>query len=77
MVKTIHTNKNKKLIKTIKKIRKEKGLTQIDLANKLSKPQSFVSKIESGERRIDLIELEQICHILDFDLIDFIILYRK
>lgn len=77
MVKTIHSNKNKKLIETIKKMRTEKGFTQLELANKLSKPQSFISKIESGERRIDLIELEKICCLLDFDLIDFIILYRK
>lgn len=77
MVKTIHSDKNKKLIETIKKIRNEKGFTQLDIANKLSKPQSYISKIESGERRIDLIELETICHLLGIDLLDFIIRYRK
>lgn len=77
MVKTIHSDKNKKLIETIKKIRNEKGFTQLELANKLSKPQSFISKIESGERRVDLIELEKICHLLGIDLIDFIVLYKE
>lgn len=40
--------------------RLRQGLTQVDLANRLSKPQSYVSKLERGERRIDLIELFQL-----------------
>lgn len=38
--------------------RKEQGLTQAEVANKLGKPQSFVSRSETGERRIDVIELK-------------------
>ncbi len=36
--------------------RRKAGLTQIELAQKLSKPQSFVSKYELGERRLDVVE---------------------
>ena len=40
------------------KARQGFGLTQVDVAEKLKKPQSFVSKIERGERRLDVVELE-------------------
>jgi transcriptional regulator with XRE-family HTH domain len=49
-------------------LRNEAGLRQIDLADRLGKPQSFVSKYESGERRLDLIELRQICQVLHLSL---------
>jgi len=39
--------------------RTEAGLTQVEVSRKLSRPQSFVSKCESGERRVDVIELQQ------------------
>jgi transcriptional regulator with XRE-family HTH domain len=42
-------------------LRNDLGLRQIDLARKLGRPQSFVSKYESGERRLDLLEINEIC----------------
>lgn len=45
------------LIELMAEIRKDKGVTQVDLATALGKPQSFVSKIENGERQLDLIEM--------------------
>ena len=36
--------------------RKAKGLTQVELGKRIGKPQNFISKVESGERRIDLVE---------------------
>ena len=42
---------------------------QQDLARALERPQSFVSKIESGERRVDLVELREICLALGVDLV--------
>jgi transcriptional regulator with XRE-family HTH domain len=46
------------LLKSLKQARKDAGLTQAQVARRLSKPQSFVSKFESGERRIDFVELQ-------------------
>lgn len=52
--------------------RKEANLTQQNLAEKLNKPQSFVSKYESGERRLDLIEFLEVSEALQFDVSEFI-----
>ena len=53
--------RKKALLALLRDVRKEAGLRQADLAKKLDKPQSYVSKYESGERRLDLPELEEIC----------------
>ena len=47
-------------------------MRQVDLANQLRQPQSYVSKYESGERRLDLLELRQICNALGTSLEAFI-----
>jgi transcriptional regulator with XRE-family HTH domain len=44
--------------------RRKAGLTQIDLAQKLNKPQSFVSKYELGERRLDVVEFLEVSEAL-------------
>ncbi len=46
------------MLQRLKEARRRAGLTQAEVAATLHKPQSFVSKCESGERRIDVIELE-------------------
>jgi transcriptional regulator with XRE-family HTH domain len=46
-------------------------MTQVQLAEKLGRPQSFVSKYENGDRRIDLIEFIDIAHALDIDPLEF------
>jgi transcriptional regulator with XRE-family HTH domain len=53
-------------------MRRQKGVTQVQLADRLGLPQSYVSKYESGERRLDLIELRTICVALGFKLRDLV-----
>ena len=55
----------------LKSVRMKAGLRQVDLAAQLGQPQSFVSKFESGERRLDILELRQVCAILGVSLEQF------
>lgn len=45
----------------LRRIRLVSGLTQAEVAEKLKKPQSYVSKLESGDRSLDLIETREFC----------------
>ena len=54
----------------LRQARSNAGLRQADLAARLSRPQSFVSKYESGERRLDLVEVWEICCALGLSLRD-------
>lgn len=60
-VKSIHTERYRRLLALLVQARRDAGVTQVELALKLGKPQSFVSKFENGERRIDVIEFLDIC----------------
>lgn len=51
----------KRLRRALATARSEAGLTQQDLASKLDRPQSFVSKFEGGERHLDVVEFVQVC----------------
>jgi transcriptional regulator with XRE-family HTH domain len=55
----------------LRECRQKEGLTQIQLCLRLEKPQSFVSKYEMGERRIDVIELWKICGAFGITLTEF------
>lgn len=61
----------KALAKRLRDAREESGLTQVEVARKLGKPQSFVSKCESGERRIDVVELRVFADLYGKDLAYF------
>lgn len=47
--------------------RKDAGLTQVDIAERLDKPQSFVSKYERGERRLDVVEFIDVARAIGID----------
>lgn len=56
MRKSLHTKGQRAFCRVIIAARQNAGLTQMQLADRLRKPQSFVAKIEAGERRVDVIE---------------------
>ena len=56
----------------LKELRRKKGITQESLADLLGAPQSYVSKYELGERRIDLVETFEICRALNVDFVAFV-----
>jgi transcriptional regulator with XRE-family HTH domain len=66
------TDEHKILLELLKKARIDAGFRQVDLAMKLGVPQSMISKYEVGERRIDLLELRDICSALEVSLPDFV-----
>jgi len=64
-VKSIFTSEYGFVLESLVSARKALGLTQSHLAQKLGKPQSFVSKIERHERRLDVVEFVIMCKALD------------
>ena len=60
------------LLDALREVRSEVGITQAELAARLGRPQSFVSKYESGERRLDLVELSEVCVALGISLESFV-----
>jgi len=71
-VTTLGTREHKILLELLKKTRIEAGFRQVDLAKKLKVPQSMISKYEVGERRIDLLELREICAALGVSLVQVV-----
>jgi DNA-binding XRE family transcriptional regulator len=72
MSKGIFTPKQKKLIELLRQTRKEAGLTQWQLAERLERTQSEISKIERGEYRLDLLELYEFCEAVNISVQEFI-----
>jgi ribosome-binding protein aMBF1 (putative translation factor) len=68
--KSIYSAEYQRLCGLLRDLRQEAGLTQVQVAAALDVPQSFVSKYESGERRLDVIELGHVARALGFTLRD-------
>jgi transcriptional regulator with XRE-family HTH domain len=58
----------RRLAALLRQLREDAGLNQVQVARKLGRPQSFVSRYEAGERRLDLVELRQVCGALGVPL---------
>jgi transcriptional regulator with XRE-family HTH domain len=67
-----HTLGHKALLTYLREVREAAGVTQVELAEKIGETQSFVSKCERGERRLDILELREWCQGLGLPLIDFV-----
>lgn len=72
MDKSIHSHLYHQVIGRLRSKREGKGVTQAQLADKLGVNQNFISKIETCDRRLDLIELRQICQVLGISFVDFV-----
>ncbi len=64
----LHTRRYKAFIERLRKAREEAGITQVELAKALKRSQTWVSKCELGERRVDFVELEDIANALGKEL---------
>lgn len=69
---TLYTKENEILTQLMREMRIAAGLTQVACSEALGKPQSYVSKIESGIQRVDLIQLREYCIICEVPLAAFV-----
>jgi transcriptional regulator with XRE-family HTH domain len=65
-------SQREKLLLLLVEIRKKRKIRQVDLANQLEVPQSFISKYETGARNLDILELRRICQLMEISLRDFV-----
>lgn len=72
MKKTRYSRKYQKLLNALRQSRLDADLTQTVVGRKFGAHASFVSKCESGERRIDVVELAQFCRIYGVSLSEFL-----
>jgi ribosome-binding protein aMBF1 (putative translation factor) len=72
MEKSIHSARYAMFLKVLRKARQDAGLSQVQLAHRIGETQTFVSKCERGERRIDVIELHTFCRAFGVSLKQFV-----
>lgn len=70
--KSRYSKQYERLLRALREARLEAEMTQAQVGKKFGAHASFVSKIESGERRIDVIELARFCKLYDVSLSDFL-----
>ena len=74
---TANRKQQKAHLSVLRRLRLDAGLRQVDMAQRLGKPQAFVSYYESGARRLDLLELRQVCEALGISLVRFVREFEK
>ncbi len=72
MPKSTFTQEYAVFIRRLREVREAAGLTQEQLAQRLGQGQSFVSKYERGERRLDVVELSAVCQAIGISSVEFI-----
>jgi len=77
MQKGIYSPHHRQLVAMLRDLREKAGLTQSILAEKLGRSQSFVSKYEAGELRLDLLEIRSVCETLGTSLSAFVTEFER
>ena len=77
MSKTKYSKADTAFRELIKELRLAKGLTQAELAKRLGVPQSYVSKFETGDRRLDFPETAVVCDAIGVSLDQFVKSYER
>ncbi|WP_087945259.1 helix-turn-helix domain-containing protein [Pseudomonas synxantha] len=72
MPKTIYRPEHAALLSLLRKYRKASGLTQVECSKALNRPQSFMSDVESGTRRLDIVQLRDLCAVLGVSLCELV-----
>lgn len=72
MTRSIRTKEYAYFVERLRKAREEAGFTQVEVAKKLKRPQSHVSNVESGQQRVDVVELQIFAKIYDKEIDYFI-----
>lgn len=72
MKKSVHTKEYAIFVDRLKKARLEAELTQVEVATKIGRPQSHISNIESGQQRVDVIELKRFAKLYKKELTYFL-----
>lgn len=72
MDKSIYTGNYTLFLQHLCQARRNAGMTQEEVGIRLGKTQSFVSKYERGERRLDIIEVNEICEVIGISLTSFV-----
>ena len=67
-MKSIHTKEYAYFVERLRKARMEAGLTQVQVAKRLNRPQSHVSNVESGQQRVDIVELQRFAKMYSKDI---------
>jgi transcriptional regulator with XRE-family HTH domain len=65
--KTIRSKRHKRLIELVVAERKKAGIRQVQLAKKLKRSQTWIARLESGERRLDVVELLDLAEAIGFN----------
>ena len=77
MEKTIYSREYAVVLRLLREAREKAGMTQTILAKKLGLTQSFVSKIEKGDRRLDIVQLRTLCQTFGIKLLEFVRLLEE
>lgn len=72
MKKRIYIAQRGHLVNLLREMRVKAGLTQMDLAAHIEKDQTYVSRYESGQRKLDVLEVREICQVIGTTLEEFV-----